>query len=198
VDLPAVVDQFLTAIGITVLEGYGMTETSAVISIRRLNKPTPGTVGTPIPGYEVCLKDDKGNLVTEIGQKGSLWVKSKQILMGYYKRPELNQSIFDKNGFFDTGDIMRLNHRGELSFAGRVKDFIGLGELMARDALNRNESCGGHFREEYQTEEGEAKRDDANFAYVGAWEYKGENQQQELHKEELKFDVVHLTQRSYK
>ncbi|HNE24033.1 MAG TPA: AMP-binding protein [Leptospiraceae bacterium] len=125
--LPGVVDQFLTAIGITVLEGYGMTETSAVISIRRLNKPTPGTVGTPIPGYEVCLKDDKGNLVTEIGQKGSLWVKSKQILMGYYKRPELNQSIFDKNGFFDTGDIMRLNHRGELSFAGRAKDTIALG-----------------------------------------------------------------------
>jgi succinate dehydrogenase / fumarate reductase, flavoprotein subunit len=85
-----------------------------------------------------------------------------------------------------------------LEKAGRVKDFIGLGELMARDALNRNESCGGHFREEYQTEEGEAKRDDTNFAYVGAWEYKGENQPQELHKEELKFDVVHLAQRSYK
>jgi succinate dehydrogenase / fumarate reductase flavoprotein subunit len=90
------------------------------------------------------------------------------------------------------------NINESLEKAGRVKDFIGLGELMARDALNRNESCGGHFREEYQTEEGEAKRDDANFAYVGAWEYKGENQQQELHKEELKFDVVHLTQRSYK
>ena len=86
----------------------------------------------------------------------------------------------------------------ELDKAGRVADFIELGELMARDALNRNESCGGHFREEYQTEEGEAKRDDANFAYVAAWEYKGENQTQELHKEELKFDVVHLTQRSYK
>jgi succinate dehydrogenase / fumarate reductase flavoprotein subunit len=85
-----------------------------------------------------------------------------------------------------------------LEKAGRVKDFIELGELMARDALNRNESCGGHFREEYQTEDGEAKRDDANFAYVAAWEYKGDNQPQELHKEELKFDVVHPSQRSYK
>ncbi|HNL55506.1 MAG TPA: fumarate reductase/succinate dehydrogenase flavoprotein subunit, partial [Turneriella sp.] len=85
-----------------------------------------------------------------------------------------------------------------LEKAGRVKDFIELGELMARDALNRNESCGGHFREEYQTEDGEAKRDDANYAYVAAWEYKGDNTPQELHKEELKFDVVHPSQRSYK
>jgi len=85
-----------------------------------------------------------------------------------------------------------------LEKAGRVHDFMELGELMARDALHRKESCGGHFREEYQTDEGEAKRDDANFAYVGAWEYKGEGKEEELHKEELKFDVVHLTQRSYK
>jgi succinate dehydrogenase / fumarate reductase flavoprotein subunit len=85
-----------------------------------------------------------------------------------------------------------------LEMAGRVKDFIELGELMARDALHRNESCGGHFREEYQTEDGEAKRDDANFAYVAAWEYKGENIPQELHKEELKFEVVQPSQRSYK
>lgn len=85
-----------------------------------------------------------------------------------------------------------------LEKAGRVKDFIELGELMARDALHRNESCGGHFREEHQTEDGEAKRDDANYAYVAAWEYKGENTPQELHKEELKFEVVHPSQRSYK
>jgi len=85
-----------------------------------------------------------------------------------------------------------------LEKAGRVKDLIELGELMARDALNRNESCGGHLREEYQTEDGEAKRDDANYAYVAAWEFKGENTPQELHKEDLKFEAVHLTQRSYK
>ena len=86
----------------------------------------------------------------------------------------------------------------ELEKAIRVADFIELGELMCRDALNREESCGGHFRTEYQTPDGEALRDDNKFAYVGAWEYKGETQPQELHKEELVFESVHLTQRSYK
>ncbi len=85
-----------------------------------------------------------------------------------------------------------------LEKAGRVADFLELGELMMHDALNRNESCGGHFREEYQTPEGEALRDDENYCYVAAWEYKGENQMEELHKEQLTFDEVHLTQRSYK
>ncbi|HVD98589.1 MAG TPA: fumarate reductase/succinate dehydrogenase flavoprotein subunit [Cytophagaceae bacterium] len=85
----------------------------------------------------------------------------------------------------------------ELEKAGRVIDFIELGELMCLDALNRNESCGGHFREEYQTEEGEALRDDANYAYVAAWEYKGDSQF-ELNKEELKFENIKIAQRSYK
>jgi succinate dehydrogenase / fumarate reductase, flavoprotein subunit len=85
-----------------------------------------------------------------------------------------------------------------LEKAGRVADFLELGELMVDDALNRNESCGGHFREEYQTEENEARRDDEKFAYVAAWEYKGEGQQEVLHKEELKFENIKLTQRSYK
>jgi len=85
----------------------------------------------------------------------------------------------------------------ELEKAGRVIDFIELGELMCIDALNRNESCGGHFREEYQTEEGEALRDDANYAYVAAWEYKGDSQF-ELNKEELKFENIKIAQRSYK
>lgn len=86
----------------------------------------------------------------------------------------------------------------ELEKAGRVADFIEIGELMARDALHREESCGGHFREEYQTEEGEALRQDDKFAYAGCWEYKGEDQDPELHKEELKFEVVKLVQRNYK
>jgi succinate dehydrogenase / fumarate reductase flavoprotein subunit len=85
-----------------------------------------------------------------------------------------------------------------LEKAGRVADFIELGELMVDDALNRNESCGGHFREEYATEDGEAKRDDDNYAYVAAWEYMGENQPERLNKEELVFENVKLTQRSYK
>lgn len=85
-----------------------------------------------------------------------------------------------------------------LEKANRVADFIELGELMIDDALNRNESCGGHFREEYQTPEGEALRDDENFAYVAAWKFTGEYQEEELVKEPLEFENVKLTQRSYK
>ena len=86
----------------------------------------------------------------------------------------------------------------ELEKAGRVADFIELGELMVDDALSRSESCGGHFRLESQTPEGEALRKDDDFAFVSAWEFKGENQPEELHKEELRFENVKLTQRSYK
>lgn len=85
----------------------------------------------------------------------------------------------------------------ELDKANRVADFIELGELMCMDALNREESCGGHFREEYQTEEGEAERHDDKFMYVAAWEFKGDSQF-ELHKEDLVYDVVHPSARSYK
>ncbi|RWU07341.1 fumarate reductase/succinate dehydrogenase flavoprotein subunit [Pedobacter chitinilyticus] len=85
----------------------------------------------------------------------------------------------------------------ELEKAHRVADFIELGELMCIDALNREESCGGHFREEHQTEEGEAKRDDENFAYVAAWEYKGVSEF-ELHKEELNYENIKVAQRNYK
>lgn len=93
-----------------------------------------------------------------------------------------------------TGEIGEFNP--ELDKAGRVADFIELGELMCMDALQRRESCGGHFREEMQTEDGEAKRDDEHFAFVAAWEYKGDGW--DLHKENLEFEVAHPTQRSYK
>jgi succinate dehydrogenase / fumarate reductase flavoprotein subunit len=86
----------------------------------------------------------------------------------------------------------------ELEKAGRVADFIELGELFARDALSRNESCGGHFREEYQTPDGEALRDDKNFAFVSAWEFKGVDAEPVLHKEDLEFLEVALKTRSYK
>ena len=85
-----------------------------------------------------------------------------------------------------------------LEHAGRVADYLEFAELLCADALHRKESCGGHFREEYQTDEGEAQRDDANFAYVAAWEHKGVGRPAELHKEPLMFDSVHLQQRSYK
>ena len=86
----------------------------------------------------------------------------------------------------------------ELEKAIRLADFLELGELMARDALHREESCGGHFRSEHQTEEGEAKRDDENFAYAAVWEYKGEDQVPEMTKEPLNFEFVHPAQRNYK
>jgi succinate dehydrogenase / fumarate reductase flavoprotein subunit len=90
------------------------------------------------------------------------------------------------------------NMNQELEKAGRVADFMELGELFAKDALHRKESCGGHFREEYQTKEGEALRDDENFKYVAAWEYKGEPRDAVLHKEQLKYENIELKTRSYK
>jgi succinate dehydrogenase / fumarate reductase flavoprotein subunit len=85
-----------------------------------------------------------------------------------------------------------------LEKAGRVADFLEFAELMCLDALQREESCGGHFRTEYQTEDGEAKRDDERFAYVAAWEYAGEGKAPILNKEPLTFENVHLSTRSYK
>lgn len=94
------------------------------------------------------------------------------------------------------GDANYMNP--ELEKAGRVADFIELGELMCRDALDRKESCGGHFREEYQTPDNEARRDDENYCHVSAWEWKGSGKMPELHKESLKFENVKLATRSYK
>ena len=105
-----------------------------------------------------------------------------------------------KNSFwsdvFVPGSDNELNT--ELEKAGRVADFIELGELMIYDALDRNESCGGHFREEYQTDEGEAFRDDENYTFVSAWEFKGKDKEPKLHKEDLDYKEVTPTQRSYK
>jgi succinate dehydrogenase / fumarate reductase flavoprotein subunit len=95
-----------------------------------------------------------------------------------------------------TGNDTDLNQ--ELEKAGRVADYFELGKLLCIDALNREESCGAHFREESQTETGEAKRNDAKFSYVAAWEYKGPKADPDLHKEELKFEYVKLQERSYK
>ncbi len=94
------------------------------------------------------------------------------------------------------GELNAMNT--ELEKAGRVADFLELGELFAKDALHREESCGGHFREEYQTEEGEALRDDENFMYVAAWEFTGEPGDAILHKEDLKYENIEVKTRSYK
>ena len=101
---------------------------------------------------------------------------------------------FYKNVFVP-GELFDFNE--ELAKAGRVADFLELGELFAKDALEREESCGGHFREEHQTKEGEALRDDENYNFVSAWQFK-ENSEPMLHKEILKFESVKLKSRSYK
>jgi len=95
-----------------------------------------------------------------------------------------------------TGSIRELNP--ELEKAGRVADYFELAELLVHDALDRKESCGAHFREEFQTPDGEAQRNDEKFAYVAAWEYTGDGKPHILHKEELKFEEVEMKVRSYK
>jgi succinate dehydrogenase / fumarate reductase flavoprotein subunit len=110
------------------------------------------------------------------------------------KIPELREEFWKDVRVLGGG--LELNQ--SLEKAGRVADFFELSELMCLDALERNESCGGHFREEYQTGEGEAARDDERYAYVAAWEFRGVGNRPELHKESLAFEYVHPTQRSYK
>lgn len=108
--------------------------------------------------------------------------------------PKLREEFWKNVNVPGEGELLNKN----LEFAGRVADFLELGELMAKDALQREESCGGHFREEHQTPDGEAKRNDEQFAYVAAWEYAGADKAPILNKEELTFENVHLAQRSYK
>jgi succinate dehydrogenase / fumarate reductase flavoprotein subunit len=108
--------------------------------------------------------------------------------------PELREEFWSNLRVIGEGEGLNQT----LEKAGRVADFLEFGELMCLDALKREESCGGHFRTEHQTEEGEAKRDDENFTYAAAWEWKGEGQAHALHKERLEFEYVKPTQRSYK
>ncbi len=110
--------------------------------------------------------------------------------------PHIREQFWKEVIVPNTGDTVAFNQ--ELEKAGRVADFLELAELICIDALHRNESCGGHFREEYQTADGEAKRDDEHFAYAAAWEYAGEGKPPVLNKEPLTFEAVHLSQRSYK
>ena len=121
--------------------------------------------------------------------------RSKESLEHALKRiPEIRDEFW--NNVNVTGEGKELNQ--QLENAGRVADFLEFAEVMTEDALNREESCGGHFRVEHQTDEGEAMRDDENFSYVAAWEFKGLGKKPELHKEPLKFERVHLAVRSYK
>ena len=118
----------------------------------------------------------------------------KSLTAAIAKIPAIREEFWKNLKVSGTGAEMNQ----QLENAGRTADFLEFGELIARDALHRDESCGGHFRVEHQYADGEAKRDDANYAYAAAWEFKGVDKEPELHKEPLKFENIHLAVRSYK
>lgn len=172
-----------------------------------------GTISTESAEFDAAEKEVKDRLDKLMGGKGTHSVD-------YYHK-KLGKIMWDKCGMsrnakelqeaIDEISVLRADFwenvkipgstegmNQELEKAGRVADFLELGELFAKDALTRNESCGGHFREEYQTPEGEALRDDKNFKFVSAWEYKGEPKDAVLHKEELVYENIELKTRSYK
>jgi succinate dehydrogenase / fumarate reductase flavoprotein subunit len=168
---------------------------------------------TDIPEFEAAEKEVRDQLEKLMAIKGTMSVdtlhkklgkimwdgvgmaRTKEGLIKAREEIQKLKEVF----WFDLkipGEIEDLN--GELQKASRLADFIELGELMTMDALIREESCGGHFREEYQTEEGEALRDDKDMNFVAAWEYKGEEKDPVLHKEPLNFEYIEVKQRNYK
>ena len=172
-----------------------------------------GKISTELPEFEQAENDVKAGIERLMNIKGTKSVDH------FHKR--LGKIMWDKVGMARNAeglqtainDIQKLrdefyqdvripgsidSFNPELDKANRVSDFLELGELMAKDALTREESCGGHFREEHQTEEGEAKRNDKDFTYVSAWEYTGKPSEAVLHKEELVFEEIKLVERNYK
>jgi long-chain acyl-CoA synthetase len=123
--LPPSVDRFFEAIGILILEGYGLTETAPVLSVRLRNHPVTGTVGPVHRGTEVRILDERGN-VLPAGQKGVIHVRGPQVMLGYYKRPDLTEKVLSKDGWLNTGDLGMFTIHGELKIIGRVKDTIVL------------------------------------------------------------------------
>ncbi len=141
---------------------------------------------------------------TTLGRVDAEWIDPRTAVVVWLaanrERGEIRYRTVTRAG--ELGDVRVLGSADTLNQslekAGRVADFFELAELMARDALEREESCGGHFRSEHQTDEGEAQRDDENFAHVAAWEWHSEGTAQTRHREELAFEDVALSQRSYK
>ncbi|HYK36407.1 fumarate reductase/succinate dehydrogenase flavoprotein subunit [Alloacidobacterium sp.] len=185
----------------------------------------PYTIGNYLASNKLAKADasheEARNAVADVQQMTQklLSIKGKRTVDSFHR--ELGKIVWDECGMSRTaqglekaiGQIRALREEywqnvnvpgsgddlnQSLEKAGRVADFFELGELMCVDALHRNESCGGHFREEYQTPDGEAQRDDENFSYVAAWKYRGLHAPEELHKEPLVFNYVHPSQRSYK
>ncbi|MBK8922681.1 MAG: fumarate reductase/succinate dehydrogenase flavoprotein subunit [Saprospirales bacterium] len=177
------------------------------------NEIRTGPISVYTPEFDKAEKDVLDRIHHLIGVQG------KQSVESFHRR--LGKIMWDKCGMARNaaglkqaiGEIRDLRHEfwndvfvpgrrdeynPELEKAWRVADFLELGQLMCEDALHRNESCGGHFREEYQTGDGEALRDDKDFMYVAAWEWRGDDARPELHKETLEYEEIQVTQRSYK
>jgi long-chain acyl-CoA synthetase len=123
--LPPQIDEFFWAIGVNLVEGYGLTETAPVVSVRPFRKPVFGTIGRPLKDLQVRIVDDNGNVLPKC-QKGTVQVKGPTVMKGYYKREDLTAKVIDKDGWFDTGDIGLLTLGGELVLRGRIKDTIVL------------------------------------------------------------------------
>jgi succinate dehydrogenase / fumarate reductase flavoprotein subunit len=173
----------------------------------------PKPVDTSHPAFAQTKKDVEDKIAKFLSLKGNKTVNQYHrelghIIWEYCGMARTAEGLTKARGliealkvdFWQNAIVMGENDEvnASLERAGRVADFIELGALMIEDALMRNESCGGHFRLESQTQEGEALRDDENFAFVGAWEFTGENKPEVLNKEDLNFEYVHLTQRNYK
>ncbi len=178
-----------------------------------LTQTTPGKVKADHAECKKSIEDVKGSIRQLLSVKGNrtvteimrevgtlMWnnvgmARSKEGLTeAIMKIPEIREEF--RRNLKVTGNGAEINQ--QLESAGRTADFLEFAELLCRDALHRNESCGGHFRTEYQYEDGEAKRDDEHFCYSAAWEFQGIDREPELHKEPLEFKEVHLAVRSYK
>ncbi|AHC16140.1 AMP-dependent synthetase/ligase [Salinispira pacifica] len=123
--LPAHIDKFFSAAGILLLEGYGLTETSPVISVRTQWSPVQGTIGSPLRYTEAQVRDENGKVLPP-GHKGVLWVRGMQRMIGYYKRPDLTEQMIDGENWLNTGDLAEMTHNGEIAIRGRAKDTVVL------------------------------------------------------------------------
>jgi succinate dehydrogenase / fumarate reductase flavoprotein subunit len=192
-------------------DGYFVLPTTIAGELaNHLNQPAPSTDSAAFVEAEAGVREQINRLLTTRGTRsvdsfhkelGHLcWdycgmARNKAGLETAIKEIDtLRQEFWSDVRVLGNGESLNQS----LEKAGRVADFLELGQLMCQDALHREESCGGHFREEHQTPDGEAQRDDENFAYAAAWEYNGAGKAATLHKEELVFENVHLAQRSYK
>lgn len=123
--LPRAVDDFFGAVGVLLLEGYGLTETAPVLAIRHQHRTVPGTVGEMLSGTECSIRDEQGNELPP-GEMGLIYVRGPQVMLGYYERPQLTAAVLSEDGWLNTGDLGMMSHRGELKITGRAKDTIVL------------------------------------------------------------------------